>query len=548
MTLLALATQPAVLMSIAKPLLVLLAMAGWAACVCRLDNDASRFYKNRRRFNALHLLGGALGLLAMLGVPFFLVGFPLGLAVLAGSLLLYARYHNRQTPPQEHWQFSAERLQTWWKQRQDKSVERAAAVRLKSAGGDPIPLPHGQDPDVPAHQALEDILLFAVPRGAERVDLVADGQQAKLVTQIDGVANALTPPEPRVLIQMVDYLKAAAGIDLDERRRRQTGRLFAQVDHPDHGTTYEAEIEVATAGSTRGVQLQMLLDPDASAEIPFPLLGLLPQQRAHLEEVLDSGAGLTLLAQEKGSGNTTTQYAILGRFDPYINSVVSVEPDERTDLEGVDRHVIGPSAPAGEFNDQLGTILRSDPSVVSLYRIADGQTLTMCAEIAGEMSIVLALPAADTSSALQTYLKAVNDHETAANRLSAVVAQRLARRLCTTCRVPFSPDPAALQKLKLTPDRAGTLYRASGKVLVGDKEQECPDCMGMGYRGRVGVFEVMPLDDAARRFIAAGQLDQLKSHLRKLGMVYLQEAALEKVVEGITDIREVQRVLKKDKR
>jgi type II secretory ATPase GspE/PulE/Tfp pilus assembly ATPase PilB-like protein len=126
-----------------------------------------------------------------------------------------------------------------------------------------------------------------------------------------------------------------------------------------------------------------------------------------------------------------------------------------------------------------------------------------------------------------------------------VLAQRLVRKLCLSCRAPFTPDPAALKKLNLPADRVGQLYRETGQVMIKDKPQQCPACMGMGFRGRVAVFETMVLDDEARKLIAAGQLDALRAHLRKQRMLWLQEAALARVVEGVTSIGEVQRALAK---
>lgn len=126
-----------------------------------------------------------------------------------------------------------------------------------------------------------------------------------------------------------------------------------------------------------------------------------------------------------------------------------------------------------------------------------------------------------------------------------VIAQKLMRRLCHTCRVAYTPDPAALKKLNLPGgDKINKLYRASGKVQVKDKEEPCPNCHGLGYRGRTGVFEVMPIDDDARSYIRKGEADALRLHLRKQKMQYLQEAALAKVVSGVTDIKEVTRAMK----
>ena len=341
---------------------------------------------------------------------------------------------------------------------------------------------------------------------------------------------------------VIDYMKRAAGLDAEDRRRRQTGRVMAEV-FDDDGGSRTTELDVLTAGSTRGIQMQVTLDPEASTEMPLDRLGLLPKQLEYLETILGENKGAVVLAADKHQGAPTTMFAMLNRVDPYTNSVVLIASDDQIDLEGVDRHIFERGLPASEFNHQLTGILRTDPNIVVLDRIADGGTIEAVAGMSDEMRFMLPLPQPDTTHAVKAYLKASGDRKQAAKGLSTVIGQRLIRRLCTTCRVPYSPNPAALKKLGIPQDKVGTLYKSSGKVLVKEQQQACPDCHGIAYRGRVGVFEVMPIDDRARELMAADEMDALRSHLRKQGMVYLQEAGLAKVVEGVTDIKEVQRVL-----
>jgi type II secretory ATPase GspE/PulE/Tfp pilus assembly ATPase PilB-like protein len=209
----------------------------------------------------------------------------------------------------------------------------------------------------------------------------------------------------------------------------------------------------------------------------------------------------------------------------------------------VDHNTVVRGKPAGEFNEKLGQLLRSDPQVAMVSKVADAHTARLLAEAGEETRAYVPLEQPDTLSALRQWIELVGDPPIAAEHLGAVVSQRLMRRLCPTCRVPYSPDPAALQKLNLPAERVGELFRSSGKVMAKDKEILCPECHGLGYRGRVAIFEVMFIDAAAAKYIAADELDSLRLHLRKQKMLYLQEAALAKVVDGVTDIKEVTRVM-----
>ena len=152
----------------------------------------------------------------------------------------------------------------------------------------------------------------------------------------------------------------------------------------------------------------------------------------------------------------------------------------------------------------------------------------------------------DTFSCLRAWIKAIKDPQTAADSLSSIISQRLVRKLCQTCRISFTPNAQALRKLNVPPEKVGQLYKESGKVFIDKKKtrtQRCPDCLGMGFRGRVAVFEVMAINDLARDYIAASNLNQLRAHLRKQRMLWLQEAALARVVEGATSIAEITRSL-----
>ena len=532
----------AFLLAIVKPLVYFAVLLGWGKVVAALDKDAAHYHLQRSRWNFLHILGGVLGFGLMLVLPFFyFLGLPLGLLVLAGSVVGYVLYRNKEVDEKQRWRFDLEGFKERMAAKKNRRSASAAMLKL-SKGGKQVEVPHGDDPRVEAYEQLERMLKFSVERSAEVMDLVVENEKVQLSAKIDGLRYPIEPPPPDVALQAMDLMKRAAGLDASDRRRRQSGRVQAQV-FDEEGGSRSTELDVTTAGSTRGVQMQVTLDPDASTEMPLDRLGLLPAQLEYLEGVLGENKGAVVLAADKHQGAPTTMFAMLNRVDPYTNSVVLIASDEQIDIEGVDRHVFEPGMPASDFNHQLTGILRTDPNVVMLDRVADAGTIATIAEMSTEMRFMLPLPQPDTTRAVKAYLKASGDSKEAAKGLATVIGQRLIRRLCTTCRVPYSPNPAALKKLGLPQDKVGTLYKSSGKVLVKEKQQACPDCHGIAYRGRVGVFEVMPVDDKARKHMAAGEMDALRNHLRKAGMVYLQEAGLAKVVEGVTDIKEVQRVL-----
>ena len=532
------AADTAFLLSLVKPPIFAAALGGWAWVVSHLDKDADFFYLKRGLFSFAHLVAGVVGFGLMLTVPIFWVGLPLGLLVMLASIGGYVFYRNTQVPPGKEWTLDIDSFKRGLEERQQKSAQKNASLRLRNSKGTELEVPAGNDPRSMAHGAIEGLLSYALDRKADQLDVSVDPEKTQVSVRIDGVKYMQDPLDPKLALQVIDYLKEAAGQDVEDRRRKQAGRIVAIGEEG-----VPTELEIITAGSTRGIKLQAMIDPDRVTEMPLETLGFLPPQLAYLQTLLGENKGVMVVATDRHHGGPTTMYALIHNIDPYINSVVSVEENSAVELEGVDRHIIEASTPAGEFNQKLGVIIRSDPNVVMLDRIADADTIRAVGDVGAEMRFLMPLPASDATKAMKMYVKAVGDPKKAAKSLATVIAQRLVRTLCPTCRVPYKPNAAAVKKLNIPPDKVGTLYKSSGKVLVKDREQECPDCYGIGYRGRTGVFEVMPLDDQARAYIADGDSDKLRSHLRKQGMVYLQEAALAKVVEGLTDIKEVQRVL-----
>jgi len=420
--------------------------------------------------------------------------------------------------------------------------ERAKAhakVNLVDKNGAIMEVPHGDDTRAPAFELFQDMLVFAVPRGADRIDMTVDAEKAKFIVRIDGVRVAQPAPDRELCVQLIDYLKENAGMDLNERRRKQTGKLGVEVEGYDHH-----EIKLTTMGSTRALQLTIDFDLEDTHKIEIDDLGLMPRQKQAIEEMLSGELNkVVIFASPSGAGTTTSMYAMMNRHDPYTSSVMAFEKHSPFQMEGVNHNLFKEGATSEQLTEQFASLLRSDPNVMMVEQLATPEMGKLIAQHAEDTRFYIALPAKDTLAALKLWIKIVGDQRLAAESLGMIVSQRLTRRLCLTCRAPYHPDAAAMKKLNMKKDDATHLYKASGKVVVKDEQSTCQDCHGMGYRGRVGVFEVMPVDQQARALIASGEGERLRAHLRKQHMVYLQEAALAKVVEGVSDIKEVTRTM-----
>ncbi len=532
--------EPAQLMSIFRPIVCMIVTVAWAWVVSRLDKDANRFHLGRHLWNGVQMVAGIFAFFLWLYVlPFFWLGLLVAMAVFTASIGGYVLFRNTKLPEAHQWYFSADSLHQWWQQKEAVNAQKSAVVHLMRQDGAPIEVPAGTDPNVAAHQLFEQVMDFALPRAADRFEIAADATKAMIGVRIDGVQYPQPPAEPRVAVALIDYLKQHAGMDLEDRRRRQRGRLLIEADGFGRH-----EFSIASAGSTRELNLVVQIDQQKATLTTLENLGLLDVQRRQLEPVLTEQRHLVIAACPAHQGLTTTMTSFVARHDPYTQSIMTLEDEVEVELEGVTHETIETGSDADAIERRLAAIFRGDPAVVMVNRLIDASHARLIAQAVKEMRVYLGLNQDDTFSAVRLWLKAVGDMEMGAQALGAVVAQRLVRKLCPTCRIAYKPNPEVLKKLNLPADRVPQLYKHSGQVVVGrDRKQECPTCHGLGFRGRIGVFEVLVLDDEARQILSTGQLDQFRAHARRRKMIYLQETALLKVVEGLTSISEITRAL-----
>lgn len=536
------AAEPLILMSILKPLLMAVVVIGWAWVVSQLDKDALYYYLPRLLWNGIQIGVGVVAVVLWLCVPYFWLGLLIAVMLLAGGIMGYVIFRNDRVPAKGRWTLSWQSVSGRWDQVQQNQAQRRATVTLLGPKGERLDVPMGEDPKAKAHATFEDVVNFAIPRGADRVDIMADAKRGAISVQIDGVRYPQADIDPASIVALIDYLKEHAGLDVNERRRRLAGHL--RIDTADAG---EHALALTTFGSTRGLSMTVEFDPESRTWHGYDQIGLLPAQKEQLENVLDEQAHrVAIVACPPQQGLTTTLYSIVQRHDPYTQSVMTLEQNIAFEVIGFNHHMIKPGIEAVELVKRVEAMLRQDPQVMMITELTEPGLAKVVAKSADEQRFYVGMHQQDTFAAMKAWVKMVGDPQPAAEALAAVVSLRLVRRLCTTCRVPYKPNPEVARKLNLPKEKAGEFYKHSGQVVVRNETKPCPDCLGLGYRGRIGVYEVMPMDGQARELLATGQLDPLRAHLRQHQALWLQEAALAKVVEGETSISEITRVFGKE--
>ncbi|MBI1367823.1 MAG: hypothetical protein GC162_04130 [Planctomycetes bacterium] len=530
-----LAADAIVPMSITKVVLMTVLLFGWGKWAALVDKDAMFYYQGRRKWNAIQAGSGALAFLALVMIPFFIVGFLLCVCVLGGAAAAYIVTRNRNVDEAKRWRFDKETLLAAFTKKQEEKALAQATMKFPKPAAGLAQVPKSDDPMYAPHLLFEQIITPAIARRGERLDIAGTEGEFAVQVHIDGVGYKLTKLDAAPAVAMIDYLKAQCGMDTTDRRRKQTGKT--RIELLEGGAH---ELSVSTAGSTQGLTCTILVDPRKSVIRPLGELGMLESQLERLKGVIGTQRGTVLVATPAHQGRTTTLYTLVGQHDPYTQDIHTMESAIEAELEGLTQKVVEPD----QLSKALSSLLLREPGVVMVASVPDASTAQVIAKAGAEgVRIYAGIRADDTFMALKMWLKAVGDPGVVSQGLAAIVSQRLMRKLCTVCRQKYTPDAEALRKMNLPADRIKELYKSGGKVLIKGKPEPCPNCQGLGYHGRLAAFEVMVIDDDARPLLKAGDLEQLRAHLRRNKIIYLQEAALAAVVQGHTSISEVMRAM-----
>lgn len=386
-----------------------------------------------------------------------------------------------------------------------------------------------QDNDAPIVRFVNLLITQAIDDRASDIHVEPGETHLTVRYRIDGVLHEMQRADRNIQDGVISRLKIMATIDIAERRRPQDGRL--SVSHNGR----KVDLRVATLPTVWGEKIVMRILDTTAVSLS---LGDLRMGRANLTRfraAITRPHGMVLVTGPTGSGKSTTLYTALREVSSPTVNVITVEDPVEYRMAGINQVQV--NAKAGlTFQSALRSILRADPDIVLVGEIRDSETAIISIEAALTGHLVLStLHTNDAPGAVARLTEIGAEPYLVATALSAVVAQRLARRLCATCRQPYREDPVVLTRLGVPHDPADPplLYRAAG----------CPACSGTGYRGRVGVHEVMSMTDELEALVvrtATGT--EMRELALEQGMTTLREDGWAKVLEGLTTIEEVLRV------
>ena len=532
-----------ILMSIAKPILLVALFVPYMRFVAKFELDARRFTLPVAQLNALFIGVAILALLMIVFIPIFWISWPLAACGLVGTMYWYWKFRDQRVPETAKFKLAGEALTKALAARKQAAADKAASVIFTSAKNEKEPVPQKEDPALAVYLALEQVLVGPIEARATRVDLASSQQGVGVSMLVDGVRVKRDALPPDTGNQAIDMIKRLAGLDPADRRRKQSGKC--KMDGPAGRT----ELHVTTSGSSSGQTVRIDFDRDSRFGKSVDTLGFAPSQLEALRvfEKPERRKGVILVSAPAGQGLTTLAYALIGRHDAYTSNIKTLERDPQFRVEGVDHKAFAPEPGVEDFGAALTKIIRRDPDVVLCGDISEPGSAKAAALMGMEAPLVYVLiPSDSMASAIAIWMQSVGDPKLATRCLAGIVHQRLIRTLCPNCKSGFSPAPDQAKKLGITPAKDGTmpeLFRPSGKVQVKNRIEDCPVCQGSSYFGQAGIFEVMSLDDEARRLLSENDFRTAYARaVREQKMIQLQESALLKVRSGDTSLEEVQRI------
>ncbi|MEI7658643.1 MAG: ATPase, T2SS/T4P/T4SS family [Phycisphaerae bacterium] len=537
-----------VLVSIWKPLLLLLPFVPWAWMVAKvLDKHAARFFLERERWNAIHLSVALAAILMVAFMPLrnegaFWLAFLGMIAILVLDVVAFAMVTNRDERVPGDYRLTLD-FSKWQQARAAKAAAKKQGkveLVIKAPDKSVLAPPVSGSPEFDVRLAAEQVVVKAFDaRSTETVIGPAGKDNLYAVTHmVDGVRQTSATMPAADAARLLAFWKGAAKMDVADQRRRQQADI-----NVERGETRK-KIRMTSVGSQAGPRLAFLFDPEGQVRRKIEAMGLLePPQLSAIKSMVEDGQGLVILAGGPDSGRTTTMYTIVKMHDAYTKNVQTIETEIQDSLEGVRQTKWDPQAEGAELATTVRSIIRRDPNVLAVAEVPDAATAKEIVRAEIDRTRTYAcLKAEGAMVAIQAWLKLVGDNEAAIKPLRGVVAQKVLRKLCTNCRVAYQPSADMAKKLGLPADKVKQLFKKGGQVLIKNKPEVCPVCSGVGYVGQEGAFEVYDIGDAERGMIRAGDFAALRNEWRKKGLPSIQQSALRKALDGITSVEEVMRV------
>ncbi|MCP4650836.1 MAG: Flp pilus assembly complex ATPase component [PVC group bacterium] len=387
----------------------------------------------------------------------------------------------------------------------------------------------GKLEDIPVVRLLNTIINGAINMKASDIHLEPQDPEMKVRYRVDGILRDVMSIPRHIEPAMLSRIKVMANLDIAEKRRSQDGHINIKKEGQEY------DLRVSTLLTVNGEKVVMRILDRSSALISLLQMGLNPEEEQLVSTMINKPYGMILVTGPTGSGKTTTLYAILNQLNDSIRNIITIENPVEYNIAGINQIQVDPAIDM-TFSAGLKTILRQDPDIIMVGEIRDKETAEIAIQAALTGHLVLStLHTNDAPRAVTRLIDMGVEPFLISSTVIGTIAQRLCRRICPECKSEIKPCKEELQKIGVAKtDSEVKFFQGKG----------CDYCYQTGYRGRTGIFEIMPVSDGISKLIVKGRpASEIKAQAIQAGMKTLKENGRRKILEGISTLEEVERVV-----
>lgn len=413
-----------------------------------------------------------------------------------------------------------------------QAMEAAEAYRQEqqnSLGGDDEEDGNEEIDNSPIVLLVKQIIEGGVRQRASDIHIEALENSVRVRYRIDGALKQVMSYDLSILAGITARIKIIGGMDIAEKRKPQDGRITIMVDRR------EFDVRVSILPTVFGEKTVMRLTSKDGLTKPKSALGFDAEQEKVFDNILSNPHGIILVTGPTGSGKSTTLYTSLSELNTEDVNIITVEDPVEANINGINQVQVNNKADM-TFAAALRSILRQDPDIIMIGEIRDGETAGIAVQAAITGHLVVST--LHTNSAASTITRLIDmgiESYIAGDAVVGVIAQRLVRRLCTTCKQPRLVEDEERVQLGVPADEEDVIIY---------EPQGCPLCNDTGYSGRIGVYEMMPVSRELQAVIASGATaDVIENQALKEGMLTLKMGAAKHVLDGITSIAEMNKIV-----
>ena len=389
-----------------------------------------------------------------------------------------------------------------------------------------------QGEEAPVIKLVNVVLMSAISKGASDIHIEPYEKEYRVRYRIDGILYNIMAPPLKMRDAITSRIKIMAKLDIAEKRLPQDGRI--KIRFSDSGQAKDIDFRVSCLPTLFGEKIVMRLLDKGKLMLDMTKLGFEPESLKKLETQISKPWGMVLVTGPTGSGKTNTLYSSISKVNTPETNIMTAEDPVEFNLLGVNQVQVRESIGLN-FAAALRSFLRQDPNIILVGEIRDFETAEIAVKAALTGHLVLStLHTNDAPSTINRLMNMGIEPFLVASSLNLVCAQRLVRRVCVNCKIEDDVPPPALEQIGFTSDLAAKVKPKKGSG--------CEKCNKTGYKGRVGLYEVMEITDELRELILVGASAlELRRKAIEEGMITLRGSGLRKITEGVTTIEEVLR-------